>query len=92
MKYIFDYDCVNPRCPIELNTILEYMKLITATTFLKYVDIKEMNRFLRYSKYTRTQLKNDWSVSFYKLKRGNIDVYIICESAIEYIFKKNERR
>jgi hypothetical protein len=92
MKYIFDYDCVNPKDSIELETILEYMKPITATTFLKYVDIKEMNIAFRYTKYTRTQLKNDWAVSFHKLKRGNINVYIICESRIEYIFKKNERR
>jgi hypothetical protein len=89
--YQFEYNCVYPNCSDELETILENMKSISADEFLKNVSLEELNNSLMYGiKYeSKSRLKSDWSVSFYKIKKKNIDAYVFVNSGIEYVFKKS---
>ena len=92
-SYKFAYNCVNPKDEEELDFIIDNMKEINVDTFLKYVSLNNINRHLRDNiKYkTIDDLKKDWTVSFYKIKKNGIDAYIFRNSATEYIFKNTEK-
>jgi hypothetical protein len=89
-NYYYSYNCVSPESDDELEFIIDNMVEISADLFLKNVSLSEVNNSLMYGiKYqSNEQLKKDWSVHFYKIKKNNIDAYILKNSAIEYIFKK----
>ena len=89
-QYYFDYNCVSPRDYDELEYIIDNMKEISADLFLRNVSLDEINSSLMYGiRYnSKEKVKSDWGLSFYRLKKGNIDAFILINSSIEYVFKK----
>ena len=89
-QYYFDYNCVSPRDYDELEYIIDNMKEISADLFLRNVSLDEINSSLMYRiRYnSKEKVKSDWGLSFYRLKKGNIDAFILINSGIEYVFKK----
>lgn len=89
--YQFDYNCVSPSSKYELDFIVDNMKSISADQFLRNVSLEDVNNALMYGIHyeSKARLKKDYSVSFYKLKKDGIDAFILANSAIEYVFKKN---
>lgn len=92
--YVYNYNCVYPSSGYEeLEFIIDNMVEISADTFLKNVSLDEINSSLMYgiSYNSKNQIKKDWGLSFYKIKKGGIDAYVLKNSGIEYVFKNPER-
>lgn len=88
-KYEFSYSCVNPLSLEELEYICDNMRGIDAKTFLKYVSLSQINAALLWSvKYASVALLlKDWHIRYFKLKKNEIDVYVMVHSAVEFVFK-----
>jgi hypothetical protein len=61
---------------------------ISADNFFKHVPVSYIQELLGDPYYTKSKLKSDYAISYYKLKTDDLDVYVFKHSAIEYIFKK----
>ena len=90
-KYNYYSNCVSYPNLEELHCIVDNLKSITYKTLVKHVDVKEIQSIFPFYFTNKNQgltLKNDWSVTYHKSKDlNNETVYIICHSAIEYVFK-----
>ncbi len=90
-NYNYAYNCTSTNDSEELDYIIDNMREVSVNTFLKNVELEEINNALLYDiKYTKEKLKSDWSVKFFRIKKSGIDAFIMVNSAIEYIFKKNK--
>ena len=89
-EYYFSYNCVSPMDYNELEFIIDNMKEISADLFLRNVTLDEINNSLMYGiRYnSKDKVKSDWGLSFYRIKKGGLDAFILINSGIEYVFKK----
>lgn len=84
----YQYNCVYPQDIDELNDIVDNMKEIKPATFFKRVNLQTINDSLMYVRYkSLRQVRNDYGNNFFSYKRNKQLIYILNNSAIEYIFK-----
>ena len=89
-QYEYAYNCTSPLDYDELKFIIDNMKEVSSNIFLKNVSLEEINNSLMdgINYKSKEHVKSDWSLSFYRIKKGGIDAFILVNSAIEYIYKK----
>lgn len=98
-KYEYVYSCVAPSDSSELEYIIDNMREVTVNTVLRKLSVKDLNLTalqlindaLMYNLRFKSvkQLKKDWAMRYYVLKcsKRNLDVVVVVNSAIEYVFK-----
>ena len=100
-KYHFDYCCVSVGDNLtELNFLVDNMEECPKEEFLQHVSFKDVQDNLNWVTYNDVgQFKKDWATRTFKYKGSYfnedldenipLDVYILVNSAVEYVFKKN---
>ncbi len=98
-KYEYVYNCVAPSDSSELEYIIDNMREVTVNTVLRKLSVKDLNLTalqlindaLMYNLRFKSvkQLKKDWAMRYYVLKcsKRNLDVVVVKNSGIEYVFK-----
>lgn len=88
-KYEYITNCVNSTAE-DTDAMTSRARSITANTFFKHVDLKEVSEFFGYElrKTTGLTIKNDWHVRYFKSKFKGIRCYYLAHSGIEYIYQE----
>lgn len=97
--YVYAYNCVAPDDEEELEFIIDNMVECPRKEFLYNVGFYNMKKSLPWNLYsTIKSFMDDWAIGTYKLKsnyynpntdeNSYIDVYVLVNSAIEFIYKR----
>jgi len=104
-SYDYEYCCISPKTPEELDYIIDNMKEVSKEEFYKNVDVNDAidgvasgvgvdyRRFDKgFDKDPAGFIKRDWTNRYYKIDKKGIDAYILVNSGVEHIFRNSEKK